>query len=338
MWKDANAIFVARLYSPIMIFSYNNYILSTIIAGLIGFSGIWKLYELFCRLYPNLIKQFSYAILFFPSVIFWSSGLMKDTLTMAAIGWIVYSFYYFAIQRKFKLKYIIVIIISSIIIINIKAYIFAALVPGLFVWFFFGRLKSIKSTVLKFLIAPALAIIVVAGFSLVLSQMSSTMGEYGSVETALQKAQMTQQDLTRSEQYGDNYYDIGKFEATPVGVLSKAPIATISGIFRPFIWEATNPFILMAALESLFLIGFLIYALFKTGLVRFFRNVFSDPILIFSFSFVLIFGFGVGLATANFGALVRYKIPLLPLFTAGLFILIDKARNKKDNIDKMIEK
>jgi len=190
---------------------------------------------------------------------------------------------------------------------------------------------------LKIVLGPLILVLFVSGFSLIMTRVSSSMGAYGNIENSMKQAQIIQQDLTRSEQYGENYYDIGKFEATPVGVLSKFPIATISGIFRPFIWEARNPFILMAALEGLFLMVFLVYALIKTGTMRFFKNIFSDPLLIFSFSFVLIFGFGVGLATANFGALVRYKIPLLPFLTAGLYILIDMAKNKNKNTDQISE-
>jgi hypothetical protein len=116
MWRDPNAVFVARVYAPFMLLTYKSYFLSTLIAGFIGFTGIWKLYQLFCKLYPNIQKQLSYAILFFPSLVFWSAGIMKDTLTMSAIGWIMYSFYNFAILRKFKIKYVIAIIIGSVII------------------------------------------------------------------------------------------------------------------------------------------------------------------------------------------------------------------------------
>lgn len=329
MWRDPNAVFVARIYSPLMILTYNNYIFSTIIAGIIGFTGIWKLYVLFARLYPTIKNKLAIAILFFPSLLFWSSGLMKDTLTMSAIGWILYSFYNFAILKKFRPKYVIAIIFSAIIIINIKAYIFAALLPGLFVLLFFNQLQSIKSGILRMLIAPLLLVLILSGFALIMSNLSNNLGEFGDIDKTLQRAQLTQQDLTRSEQYGDNYYDIGKFEATPVGVLRKFPIATISGIFRPFIWEASNPFILLAGLESLFLMLFLIYAIYKTGLISFFKNVLADPMLIFSFSFIIIFGFGVGLATANFGALVRYKIPLLPFFLSSLFILANRINEIK---------
>ena len=65
------------------------------------------------------------------------------------------------------------------------------------------------------------------------------------------------------------------------------------------------------------------------------QNGYKDPMLIFAFSFIIIFGFGVGLASANFGALVRYKIPLLPLFVAGLIVLFEKHKTTK-NFDSHI--
>jgi hypothetical protein len=337
MWRDPNAVFVWRAYSPFLFFTSNNFVASSVIAALISFSGLWKLYRVFCDIYPKLEKQFAIAILYFPSVLFWSGGILKDTLTLAAIGWIVYSFYFFAIKRRFKLRYILVIIVGSIVIINIKSYIFAALLPGLLIWLFFGQLKNIKTGLVKFIIAPLLISAILIVFSLIMTRISTKMGEYGDLDKSLKKAQITQQDLTRSEQYGENYYDIGEFEATPTGVLSKAPIATISGIFRPFIWEARNPFVLLAGIESLFLMLFSFYTIYKTGLLKTFKNIFTNPILIFSFSFILIFGFGVGLATANFGALVRYKIPLLPFLTAGLFILIEMSKKKNEIADQIIE-
>ncbi len=331
MWRDPNAIFVARLYSPLLILTYKNYIISSVITGLIGFSGLWKLYELFCKLYSGMEGKFAIAILFFPSVLFWSSGLMKDTITISAMGWIVYSFYNFAIIKKFKIKYLISLITASVLIINIKAYIFVALLPGLFIWFFFDQIKRIKSNAFKFIVAPLLIALIGFLFLFFTSSLSTSLGVYGDINRSIEQAQTIQQDLTRAEQYGENYYDIGEITATPMGIISLAPIAIVSGIFRPFIWEASNPFILLAGLENTFLIVFLVYLIFKTGLLGFFRKIMQDPILIFSFCFVILFGFGIGLASANFGALVRYKIPLLPLFISILFIInngIKKAKVK----------
>jgi hypothetical protein len=178
----------------------------------------------------------------------------------------------------------------------------------------------------KFLLAPVLIVVLGLGFVLLSGSLSSSLGAYGNVDSSIKQAQVIQQDLTRSEQYGDNFYDIGKFDASPTGLLSKAPIAIVSGLFRPFLWEARNPFVILAALEATFLMFLLLYCLVKLSPVKFFSNIFSDPMLIFALSFTLLFAFGIGLATANFGALVRYKIPMLPFFLSGLFILLDKIR------------
>jgi hypothetical protein len=331
MWRDPNSIFVSRFFSPFMFLTYNSYFLSTIIAGLIGFSGIWKLYITFCHIYPGIENKLAFAIIFFPSSNFWSSGIMKDTLTLSAIGWLIYGFYFFFITKKIKIKYILFIIFSSIIIINIKSYILLALIPGVFVWLFFNQIKKIKSRAFKILFAPILIILITVIASFLLSSFSDSMGPYGSIDESLKQAQIIQEDLTRSEQYGENYYDIGKFDATPLGALSKAPIAIISGIFRPFIWEARNPFVILSGLESLFMLGLLFYTIKKLGFVKFIQNISASPILVFSFLYVIVFGFGVGLASANFGALVRYKIPLLPFYISGLFILTNMI-TKKDEV------
>lgn len=330
MWRDPNAIFVPRIYAPLMIITYKSFILSTIIAALIGFSGLWKLFIVFCKLYPRLEKKFAIAILYFPSILFWSSGLLKDTLAVAALGWIVYSFYNFAILYKFRIKYIVVIIICSIIIINIKSYIFAALLPGLLVWLFFKQLSSIKSGVIKFIVAPVLGVFIIGGFALLMSNLSGEMGAYGDVDKSLEQAKIIQEDLKRTEQYGENYYDIGAFDATPAGVISKAPIAIISGIFRPFIWEARNPFILLSGLENLFTLILTLVILFKTKFIGTPRRIVEDPLVLFSIIFTIMFAFGIGMASANFGALVRYRIPLMPFFITALFIMqynINKNKN-----------
>jgi len=43
--------------------------------------------------------------------------------------------------------------------------------------------------------------------------------------------------------------------------------------------------------------------------------------LLFCMLFSLFFAFSVGLTVANFGSLVRLRIPELPFFVAGIFML-----------------
>lgn len=151
---------------------------------------------------------------------------------------------------------------------------------------------------------------------------------YTSMDAILQKAIITQDDLTR-DYYGENSFDIGDFDATLSSIISKAPVSIAAGLFRPFIFEARNPVMLISGLENLFLLLLLIYTLFKVGLFRFITIMFESPVLLFSIGFVLLFAFSVGLTTANFGALVRYKIPLIPYYTAALFIIIHSSKKSE---------
>jgi hypothetical protein len=48
--------------------------------------------------------------------------------------------------------------------------------------------------------------------------------------------------------------------------------------------------------------------------------------------------FSVGLASANFGALVRYKIPALPFLVAMVFIMLDKYTNYKKRVNETKDK
>jgi hypothetical protein len=48
-----------------------------------------------------------------------------------------------------------------------------------------------------------------------------------------------------------------------------------------------------------------------------------------SFVFSLIFAASVGITSANFGTLVRYKIPLIPFYLSGLYILQSIANERR---------
>jgi len=47
----------------------------------------------------------------------------------------------------------------------------------------------------------------------------------------------------------------------------------------------------------------------------------KHEILFFCITFAVLFAFMIGLTTPNFGALVRFKIPLIPFFAAWLVIM-----------------
>ena len=86
---------------------------------------------------------------------------------------------------------------------------------------------------------------------------------------------------------------------------------------------------ILSGLENFFLLIITLYLMIRLKIIRYFQFLFSEPVLLFSILFSIFFLFGVGMASANFGALVRYRIPALPFFVASVFIMLDKYQTYK---------
>jgi hypothetical protein len=178
---------------------------------------------------------------------------------------------------------------------------------------------KIKTAFIRILVGPAIIISGVGLATFLFSSFNESLGEYGSVDKAINKAVVTKNDLTR-EAYGKNSFDIGELDGSVGGMISKFPAAVTAGLFRPFLWDATNPVMLFSALENSFLFFMFIRVLLKNGPL-FFTRIFGNPVLTLCFVFSIFFAFALGLTTANFGALVRYKIPAIPFFLSMLYVL-----------------
>jgi len=296
----------------------------------VSYAGVWRLFLVFNEIYPNMEKKFAIAILYMPSLIFWGSGILKDTITFSAACFFTYGIYNTFIKKHKRLTNVFVLILASSVLITVKPYIFVALLPGAAIWVSFNRIKSVKNGFIRFTIAPLILVIAFIGTTSIMGALGSSLGSFSSVDAALDKAVITKNDLSR-EAYGKNSFDIGTYDASISGIISKFPVAVLAGLFRPFLWDASNPVMFISAFENTFLMFLTLRVLFRVGPFRFFSLIFKEPLLIFSFVFAIFFSFSVGLTTANFGALVRYKIPALPFYLSTLYILEEKIRVLKEN-------
>jgi len=327
-YKEHASFTVTRLTTIIQFFSFYSYLVTSILLASISFLGTWRLYLLFCEIYPNLYKQFRISILLVPSVLFWGSGVLKDTYTLMAASWFTYSFYRVFVKPQKVTTNVIMMIFMAYLLIKIKPYIFIALLPGALLWFSVEHVSRIRNWLLRVLAGPFFIIFISAMGYVLLNTLSSGFGQYSSTQGILQKAQNTQVDLKQGY-YGGNSFDIGDFDASITGALGKLPAAIVAGLFRPFLWESKNFVMLIAALENSVLLVLSLYLLFKLGIYRFYKVIAREPILFFSIIFSLFFAFSIGLTTSNFGAMVRYKIPAIPFYLSSLIIINDHYQKKR---------
>lgn len=316
---DEHSFFVVRLLIPIVMLGCHSYYASAILVATFTYGGMWKLYQTFLLEFPTLKKEFAIACLFIPSCVFWGSGLMKDSFTLSAVGWFTYAFYHFFIKKERKISYGIYLLIASIVIIAIKPYIYFALLPGSMLWLSNNLVKKINHEFVRFLATPL--ILAVGGFGgyFVLANMGDNLGQY-KLDSVLDKAVVTQKDM-KADYYGGKTYDIGDFDASVSGIILKAPVAIFAGIFRPGLWDVRNLVMLISSLENTYLLILTFFLLFKLKFFGFFILIRKNPMLLFCMLFSIFFAFSVGLTCANFGSLVRLRIPELPFFVAGIFML-----------------
>jgi hypothetical protein len=192
--------------------------------------------------------------------------------------------------------------------------------PAILVWVSYFRIMNIKNSLVRLVLLPALVIFLISASVFTLQRLENELGKF-SLENAISTIEVSQADLKRSEQYGENYFDIGEFDGSWTGLLSKFPVAITAGFFRPFIWESRSVVMALGGLENLWLLGLAIFTLFQAGPRFLLRCVTSIPIVLMAFMFAILFSFLVGVTTPNFGALVRFKIPLIPLFVTSLYVV-----------------
>jgi hypothetical protein len=318
--RDQQAYAVSRMTAPFALLSVDSVLGCTILVAWVSFGGVWRLYQVFVEEYPKLSKELAIAFLFIPSVIFWGSGIMKDTYTFTAACWMTSSVYGLLLKQRNILWNTIYAFFSAYVMISMKPYVFVALLPGMLIWVVFNRIQRIENTMLRITAAPAIGLVGIVGAAFIFSQASGGLGDYGSVDTIMEKAVATQEDLKR-DAYKGNSFDIGTIDPSMGGMLSKAPVAIFAGLFRPTLLDVKNPLMLISAVENLVLMVFMIYIIFQVGLLSFIRLIVSKPMILFSFVYAIFFSFAVGLTTSNFGSLVRYKIPALPFFAASLYMI-----------------
>jgi hypothetical protein len=327
MYFDPRAFMVIRLISPLVILSLNSYVITTILLSSVCYIGVWRCYQTFVGYFPSLTNKLAIAFLYMPSVVFWGSGVMKDTFTLSATCWWVHCFDELFFKKRNHLSNLLGLAVAGFILVMMKPYIFMALMPMTLLWVLYFRVVKLKNILFRFIVLPMVLVLMVGGSYLALISLDNELGKF-SLNEALETTMVIQEDLKRSEQYGDNYFDIGTVDGTLSGILRKFPVAVNAALFRPYLWEARNAVMALSGLENAWLLGFTVLLLWRTRLWFFIRCLTGNPLVMLCIVFAVLFAFIIGLTTPNFGALVRFKIPLVPFLVAGLFI-IDSLNRKR---------
>lgn len=327
-WHQAGSseYLLSRIAAFLGLFCFNSYVVIALLFAVLSFSGVWAMYMTFAKIRPHVYKELAWAMFYVPSVFFWGSGVLKDTLCLGALGWLFYALYRGIVQRQAVPKCVIIGFAAAITLFNIKVYILLCFLPAAMLWIFNEINTRIKNNTLRLVARPLF--LALGGLMAFYAATNLTKGnkEYDLDKIGARSKITADYLYNQSLKDEGSGYHLGELDGSIGSMAKLAPQAIVTSLFRPFIWEAHNPVMILSALEAAFFLVFTLRIFWRTGVARTFSIIGQNPILLLCFVFSLVFAASVGVTSNNFGTLVRYKIPMIPFYLGGLYILRSLAQ------------
>lgn len=256
------------------------------------------------RAFPEMDhRRFTVLMMFFPSLLFWPSSIGKDALMVFLLGIVFYGASLLLAPRARLLGVIpFVVGMGGMVLIRAHVALMAALAVAVATAFaFLGGTRAEGASGRGRLVRVAALVVMVVAAAVATTQTSrfftQEAGEATSTEAALELT------LERTQ--------VGKSQFEPVLVTGpvQLPAGTMSVLFRPLPWEARNAGNLIAAAESLLLLGLVVTSVKR---LRFWpSSAWRRPILIFAAAYTLLFVVAFS-SIGNGGILARQRVQLLP--------------------------
>ncbi len=248
-------------------------------------------------------RRYALVLMFLPSLLFWPSSIGKEALMIFCLGVITYGAALLLAPRP-QVRGAWCFALGLLLVALVRPHVALMSAAGLVLALMVAVLTSARATERlgargRFVRVVGLVVMVVVAL-VVVSRMGDMLDERGTETTAAASLEKATEQTK-----------IGNSEFTPVAVSSPQalPAAVVSVLFRPFPWEARNANSLIAAMESLILIGLFVASWRRV--LSFPKLVTRRPFLLFCAAYVVAFSIGFSFI-ANFGILARQRVQVLP--------------------------
>lgn len=303
------ALFLTRITSVFNLITFDNYWVIGACFSAMCFAGAWYLVRTISRHLPDTTLPAVIAFLFLPSAVFWSSGLLKESLSMAALYFLAALFLKVWFNEKIRLSHACLAALGLCVLWYLKYYYVAVFLP-----------VAGASLLYKF-ISPSVRGGAWRRSALWLTLFLLPLVAITCLHPNFYPERLLDVIIQNNAAYNalsapDGVVHFHNLQPTASSLLANAPVALFSGLFRPLPWEASTLMPLLASAENA-----LVLALFVTAVFSW-RRYLRCP------QRVLLVALGVYVAALcvfltfsapNFGTLSRYRVGYFPFF---VFVLL----------------
>lgn len=293
---------------------------SCLITSLLSFCGLIALYAAFppaiSRTYQNRLLI---SCLMIPSVVFWSSGIIKEAIALAGLGFATYGIFKVFDESR-RIPAAISLSAGFILVGLTKSYLLGPLVLASGAWFYATKTKESGQTIKPTYLITALAVSMLAIIGI-----GELFPRYALDNLTEQISR--QQTIVQQQTAGSSSAIFESTDASAKTQLRNLPVATFSVLFRPFFFEAHNIMAFINALETTLITIFFISIVRRRTLRDCWHNLISSPMLVYCLVFTMLCAVGVGLTTVNLGTLSRYRMPMMPFYLILLSVLLPTKKH-----------
>jgi len=257
-----------------------------------------------------------YILALYPAILFWSSILGKEPITF--LGMALFAYGAVGSWRRGGLKHFAAVFAGMLFVGVIRIWLVYIMVLSLAVMFVITKGK-------KLCVKAVFVADVLVGLFLVLNRtVSRTFGVRSGAAPGTSLETVGEMLNLRSRLANTAFSGGGSSLQPPAihslhGLILHAPAAVFDAFFRPLPGDVKGIWGLLGSIDGVVLPALLLIAVTRTRLKEI-----KDPLIIGAILFLFAWGGMYGLTVYNYGALVRYRLQILPMFLLLLLYLSRK--------------
>ncbi|RLD25321.1 MAG: hypothetical protein DRI54_05105 [Bacteroidetes bacterium] len=302
---NRTAIRINSLISLLSFRSIGAHIILLIFLSLIGLMALYKIFrKWFENVYPPVIF---FAVFLSPSIIFWTSGILKETHTIFILGLFLFQLSIMLDRRNYSS--ILWTILLGILLLLARTYLSIALIiPVLFLVIssFLKTDSILKSIGLTLAITTAAFILLNVNGVDLFKMLSAKQADFNLIGIN-----------------ANSFFHIAEL-SQPLDIIKYMPIALINVYLQPQLFSFESWLYIFPIIENIDLITMIIFAFiyYKSP------NKKETKYLIFVLLIWIIGGWIIGLTVPIQGAIARYKSVLIPFLLMSVIAIADWDRLK----------
>ncbi len=308
VYNDAHTMI--RFNAFVRLFSFGHYPVHTVFICFLCTIGLVALYKAFVSQVRGHERVWAFALFAMPSVLFWSSGVIKEGLLMFGLGLFLYA--QMDLLRAGPSWRSLLLPPTVVLLFFLKFYVLLSLIPALTAYVWCVKAGA-RRPVLKFLIT-------LTGFAFI----GINAGLLHPGLRVLEILWIKQRDFIgmATEVNSGSLVTVAELQPNAWSFAQQIPHALYMTFLSPLTAFGNGALGAMSALENILL-------LVCMGMAIRWRRGWSEvdqPALFFCASFCLLLALVIGWTTPVIGALVRYRVPLLPFLLLACLCIADPKK------------